>query len=400
MAVAARTYAVKFKGRHAPDGYDFCATTHCQDTLFGSIPGTVSAAVEATEGELLWFRGSPVAAFYSKDCGGRTESASAVWPDLKAPYLISRDDPYCPRQPWTTSFRKDEVSFKSLRVVNRSASGRAARLVAGGDVIAASGLRFAIGRGVGWDRIRSDLYQVTDAGDRFLFEGRGAGHGVGLCQLGADRMGKSYREILAFYYPGTAAGVTAAGLSWTRMGGERVTVMSTAPAQDRFLVALADRTARVVEERTRMPFSGARIQIFPTIAAFRDATGEPGFVAASTRGRVIRLQPVSALRGTAADLVLHEMLHVAIESRARPGLPVWFREGLVGYLKESQRSKVKSQKSKPAPPQDSHFRGTNARRAYALAREHVEFLVALLVEARVLSWIGNGLPPELAAPAR
>lgn len=40
----------------------------------------------------------------------------------------------------------------------------------------------------------------------FIFEGRGWGHGLGMSQNGAynrSRAGQSYREILAFYYPGT-----------------------------------------------------------------------------------------------------------------------------------------------------------------------------------------------------
>jgi SpoIID/LytB domain protein len=42
--------------------------------------------------------------------------------------------------------------------------------------------------------------------DRYLFEGRGFGHGVGLCQAGAQARaanGMSALSILAFYYPGT-----------------------------------------------------------------------------------------------------------------------------------------------------------------------------------------------------
>ena len=49
------------------------------------------------------------------------------------------------------------------------------------------------------------LYDIRNSSDYVLFSGRGAGHGVGLCQDGAEEMGregKSYREILSFYYPG------------------------------------------------------------------------------------------------------------------------------------------------------------------------------------------------------
>ena len=78
MAVAARTYAVRFQGRHKTQGYDFCDTTHCQDLRIGAISDRLRQAAEATEGELLWFHGSSAAAFYSKDCGGTAEAAERV----------------------------------------------------------------------------------------------------------------------------------------------------------------------------------------------------------------------------------------------------------------------------------------------------------------------------------
>jgi stage II sporulation protein D len=49
----------------------------------------------------------------------------------------------------------------------------------------------------------------------YRFTGSGFGHGLGLCQIGANgmaRAGRSYREILAHYYPGTRlARLTAGG---------------------------------------------------------------------------------------------------------------------------------------------------------------------------------------------
>ncbi|MCD8211347.1 MAG: amidase, partial [Prevotella sp.] len=41
---------------------------------------------------------------------------------------------------------------------------------------------------------------------KFIFQGAGWGHGVGLCQIGAAVMGEkgyNYKEILLHYYPGT-----------------------------------------------------------------------------------------------------------------------------------------------------------------------------------------------------
>ena len=411
MAVAARTYAVRFAGRHRSEGYDFCETTHCQDIRAGAIAERLRRAAESTEGELLWFLGAPAATFYSKDCGGVRESVSVVWPDVKASYLGRRDDPYCGRDTWSATIRKAELAgaihltsrLDRLRIVERSLSGRAVRLQADGRTLSASSLRFAVGRTLGWNQIRSDLYELTDSGDRLVFEGRGFGHGVGLCQAGADRMGvdgRSYREILAFYYPGTTLGVTAQGFSWRSLGGERVEVITTRPQEDQFLVALADRLAATAEQRSGLRWqAGARLKVFPTVAAFRDSTGEPGWVAASARGRVIRFQPVAVLRarGVLESTLQHELMHVLVESRASSGLPVWFREGVVGLLTASQKSKVKSQKSKVLPPGDSGFlRGREeARLAHAAALECVTDLVARFGEPAVLGWLERGLPADL-----
>ena len=389
MAVAARTYAVRFQGRHKAEGYDFCDTTHCQDLRITAVSERVRQAAEQTEGELLWFQGSPAATFYAKDCGGSIEAAAMVWPDLKAAYLGQREDPYCTRKGWTSTIRKEELRsalatrLDSLRIVERTSSGRALRLQAGGLTVTASSLRFAVGRSLGWDRLPSDLYEVSDAGDRFVFEGRGFGHGVGLCQVGAARMGeegRSYRQILEFYYPGTKLGVAAQGFPWQSLGGERVIVMTTRPQQDQGVVAMADRLARAVEERSGLRWVGSvRLRIYPSVAAFRDATGEPGWVAGSTRAGVIRLQPQGVIEGT----IRHELLHVLVESHARAGLPLWFREGAVLFLSgDGPTNKLKHV-----------LQEAEARMAYAAALDRFSRLVGRFGEGTVIGWISSGLPP-------
>jgi stage II sporulation protein D len=384
MAVAARTYAVRFQGsRHKAEGFDFCDTTHCQDLHISAVTERLRQAAERTEGELLWFQGSPAATFYGKDCGGSTEAAAIVWPDMKASYLGGRADPYCARKSWRSTIRKEEIRLDSLRIVERTPSGRALRLQAGQRSIPASALRFAVGRALGWDRLPSDLYEVSDAGDRWVFEGHGSGHGVGLCQAGAARMGeegRSYREILEFYYPGTALGVSAQGFPWQSLGGERVTVMSTRPQLDRGVVATADRLARAVEERSGLRIGGrVLMRIYPSVTAFRDATGEPGWVAGSTRGGVIRLQPV-----VGESTLRHELLHVLVESHARHGLPLWFREGAVLFLSGDRPTN----KLKHVPREEAE-----ERLAYAAALGRFSRLVEQFGEGTVMGWISGGLPP-------
>ena len=63
-----------------------------------------------------------------------------------------------------------------------------------------------VGRALGWNVLKSSRFEVTRAGSDFVFRGRGFGHGLGLCQVGAHEMarrGLPYRRILEHYFPGT-----------------------------------------------------------------------------------------------------------------------------------------------------------------------------------------------------
>ncbi len=197
-----------------------------------------------------------------------------------------------------------------------------------------------MGRHIGWERLKSNWYEVSVTGDSIVFRGRGSGHGVGLCQAGAEVMGsegKSYREILAYYYPGTKLGIAAQGANWQPLANADIELLTTRPEADRPLLPLATRLLHDAEESTGLLYKARpRLKVFPTVAMFRNTTGEPGWVAATTRGRTIQMQPAEVLRqaGTLESTLRHELLHMLIESYARAGTPVWFREGLVLYLSE------------------------------------------------------------------
>jgi stage II sporulation protein D len=416
MAVAARTYAVRLRGRHAAEGYDFCITTHCQRVELDSIPKRLEAAAADTAGELLWFAGKPAFACYTRDCGGRSEDAGAVWPDLAAPYLMSRDDSYCARagaSAWrfkaeplelAEALRKSRLrtprAIERVSIEQRTASGRARTLVltGGGEPvrISAGSFRFAVGRGLGWNTLPSDRYEVRG----LAFEGRGSGHGVGLCQRGADQMGReghSYREILAFYYPTTGVGLTGRGLPWQRLGGESIALFTMRPDLDAPVLGLAERALAGAARKLAVPPPvGIELRIYPDLETFRNVTGEPGWVAARTEGRRVHLQPAAALRsrGILDQTLRHEMLHVVVENQAVPGLPVWFREGLVGYLERAAAGQGPTH-----PPADLDLRQRDdpdrARRAQAAAARAAGSLVNRYGLAAVLGWLKTGLPTEV-----
>jgi stage II sporulation protein D len=413
MAVAARTYAERLRGRHASEGFDFCATTHCQRYAARAIAPRYSKAAGDTAGELLWWEAKPAFTCYTRDCGGHAEAAAAVWPDLAAPYLRAHEDRWHAHggAPWRW-IAEPRATLKALResqlmapraleritILDRTPGGRARTLAlaGGGETvrISASSFRFALGRALDWNTIRSDLYEISG----LTFSGAGAGHGVGLCQTGADEMGMAghgYREILSYYYPGASLRVSSSGIAWQRLAGERVALLTTHPETERDILAVAERALAAVVERIRMAApAGIEIRVYPDLDAYRNVTGEPGWVAAYTRGAVIHLQPAAALRkaGTLETTVRHELFHAALDAHAAPSLPLWFREGLVGYLEHPDP------RSAPVPTDAELRNRTDAARARAAAAGATRTVTALVNrygETTVFSWLKTGLPTEV-----
>ena len=59
IAVAVRTYAVRFRGQHKMESFDFCDTTHCPAMRWNAVNPRIAAAADATRGEILWFGDTP-----------------------------------------------------------------------------------------------------------------------------------------------------------------------------------------------------------------------------------------------------------------------------------------------------------------------------------------------------
>lgn len=216
LAIAVRTYAVFNAGRHKREGFDLCDSTHCQ------VPRTANAnsrrAALATAGRILTYNGAPAEIFYSASCGGRSETASAAWPTtgVTRPYLRSvKDNVHDDDVPWTldrslpalqADLERNGFSgtLKNVEIKSRTKSDRAAVLKLSGmrpDRIAGDQFRAAIGTTV----LRSTMFSLKKDHGTIRFTGRGYGHGVGMCVIGAGRRarrGETTAEILKAYYPG------------------------------------------------------------------------------------------------------------------------------------------------------------------------------------------------------
>jgi stage II sporulation protein D len=230
--IASRSYLMAMRGRHRAEGYDFCDGPHCQ--AFGGLAGikpVLVAVSRQVSDQYLEYGGKVIPAFYHDSCGGSTAAPEQVWNIAPLPYLRAvRDgaaEPYCryaPRAHWR--LRLDRAALRaclrgvlgegeaaqSLRVASRDASGRAQSILIQGHTpirISAQRFRRLVNRHYGSEVMPSTLFSLTYSGKQWLIEGRGWGHGVGLCQWGAMEMareGKRYKEILAHYYPGTSIG--------------------------------------------------------------------------------------------------------------------------------------------------------------------------------------------------
>ena len=370
MAIAARTYAVRFRGRHGAEGFDFCTLTHCQSFKPAAITSAERDATDATSGELIWYQGSPADAYYSQDCGGIIETGSQ-------PYLKSRPDSACTRKgrfQWSAEIPLSDLHASNVEIVARTPSGRAQTIrLSPLLTLPAEDFRLNVGRTLGWNLVRSDLYSVRIHDGHATFTGYGAGHGLGLCQNGAEAMaqaGASDRDILAAYYPGTSAGLTARGLRWRILSGERVDLWTTDDSQKQW-IPVAESALRATESRAGWTVtSRVKLLVFPSVDTFRDATGDSGKVLASTRGTVIRAQPTLDV-----PTIRHEIWHAVIESRAPHSLPDWFREGLALAMGGTD----------PRTPDRT------------AARDRVRQLIARYGEKEVLAWV-RGEPDGKPVP--
>ena len=215
LAIAIRTYTLFNTGRHAREGFDLCDAVHCQVPRAAARDSARSAAL-ATAGRILTYKGKPAEIFYSASCGGRSEVAEAVWPGTSHPYLRARkDDVHDEDMPWTLELSLAELqahlerngfsgTLKNVEVKGRTKSDRVAVLKLSGmqpERIGSYQFRAAIGTTV----LRSTAFSVKKKDDRLQFTGRGYGHGVGMCVIGAGRRarrGETVIDILKTYYPG------------------------------------------------------------------------------------------------------------------------------------------------------------------------------------------------------
>lgn len=354
LAIAARSYALANRGRHADEGYDLCNLTHCQ-VHRGADDASVKAA-QATAGLVLRYRGRILPAFHSASCGGSLESPGVLWTGASAldAVMPARADPVA-HDPgaWRSDvtaadllsavraagLRGDEL--RGLGVTAQRPSGRVRELRVDGlapERIDGESFRRAVGRTLGWQVLKSTLFSVTPTARGYRFDGRGHGHGVGLCVAGAEQLaarGRSARDILATYFPGSTVDAQGDGVSPARV---RVLLPATDEADRAMVEGLVERAVSDLERRlsVRRP-ADLVVRFHPTVQSYVRAGGPGWWTGGTTRGSRVELTPLSVLRerGLLERTVRHELVH-ALTYTALQGRPRWVSEGIAALMQHPQ----------------------------------------------------------------
>lgn len=256
QAVAARTHALSLlaNNRHKADGYDLCNATHCQVYKGKYLQNSaLLKAIADCQNEALFINGQIADATYHSSCGGKTDASSAIWKGKPVAHLngiscwpevdsLDLSSEAQARQwidtkletngmsswergalSWVKTISRSQLaknaglkSVKRIEITQRGRSGRILGLKLIGEETVVLDNEYKI-RQVFGNLLSSFFYikgPFRQNGDTIsislkasiILNGKGAGHGVGMCQVGALRLarqGIAYQDILLYYYPET-----------------------------------------------------------------------------------------------------------------------------------------------------------------------------------------------------
>ena len=220
QAIAARTYALYQKRVMKDKDYDVTADIYSQ--VYGgrrSERYRTNRAVNLTRGKVLTYKGDIFPAYYHATCGGVTEAASNLW-KIDLPPLKGVKCGFCGKSKHFSWKRRIKLSvleeslkkagynvdgIVSIDIKSRNRSNRINYLAITSSIgtadIPGKDFRIIIGPNV----LKSNNYDVSIIDGSAVFQGKGWGHGAGMCQWGAyfmARKGYKASEILRYYYPG------------------------------------------------------------------------------------------------------------------------------------------------------------------------------------------------------
>ena len=221
LAVAVRTYAVGAVATPRDPAYD--VTGSVEDQVFDGTDGVAEGfreAVDRTRGVVVRYRGELARTVYHSTCGGRTEDGGSAW-GKDVPYLRAQVCDDCADSPvYRWEYRMSDAEGHrvaralglpkgkdlGIAVTSRTPTGRASRIRISSGGVSRELQAAEFRKAAGYAKVRSLKMEIVRVAGEWRFKGEGWGHGVGMCQFGANgmaRRGAGFREILVRYYPGT-----------------------------------------------------------------------------------------------------------------------------------------------------------------------------------------------------
>lgn len=225
QAILARTFTMeniksgRVKELHGTDASTSVEEFQAYDPT--RINDRVREAVQRTRGEVATYRGDYIKGWFSACDGGISASAreGLAYTKTPTPYVNAGVRDNCLKiappenQQWQTAIPLSQVrsavkevtgqdpgNITSARIDQKGPSGRAEKILIGDARVGGPALRLALGS----EQVRSMLLdQVSVQGDKLVLSGKGFGHGVGMCQWGANLMAqnnKSPEDIVKFYF--------------------------------------------------------------------------------------------------------------------------------------------------------------------------------------------------------
>ena len=378
LAVAIRTYTLVQMGRHRREGFDLCDTVHCQ--VLRAANDSSRRAALATAHRVLTVNGAPAEVFYSASCGGRSEGAAQVWPGATFPYMqvVRDDDVHEEDVPWTLELTLDELRnalsragfgggpLRSIEIDGVNQSGRVERLRVPGirpNEITGPAFRDALGT----TRIRSTAFTLSRQGKVVRFTGRGYGHGVGMCVIGAGRRarrGESLEAILAQYYPNlrltdlAAASVSPRPVPPPPIAVSASGVAVSVPHDSKVSARELERmTVNARESLTRAlgtPAVPVTVELHDTLDQFRLEVRRPWWVSAAVTGSTIDLAPAALLaQREGIEATVRTAMAELLMSGTLADRPAWVRVGGARYFASASRPETPS--SKVSCPADAEL---------------------------------------------
>ena len=218
QAVAARTYTLKTIENVKNKSFDLYSDVRSQMYKGGGKQyDSVKQAVDATRSQVLTYDGKLFYTYYHGNCGGGTDDVRSWNPATPSVKPLSgascSTDKHSKSFSWHMEVPNTKImqyantvglkgKLKGLAIARKTDTGRSTNLTlrttSGIKQVPCGKFRLATG-------IRScKITKISVGAKNTSFDGKGYGHGIGMCQDGANGMaknGKNYQQILKHYYP-------------------------------------------------------------------------------------------------------------------------------------------------------------------------------------------------------